>query len=169
MSTYPEPRQRVRVPMPVKTPMTDDEGRVTVPWLYYLMQLASSDTFKDGRVRTLLLKTLAVGSDVADHTIVFAPGAARAVVGVLRLPITADLTVKLKLTRPPSAATEIITCTIPAATAVDTPIEFTGFAETPMAFQYLDVLSWAVTESDGQEHAAGVASFTVDWTGELWA
>jgi hypothetical protein len=154
--------------MPVQTPLTTPEGTVSVPWLYYLMQFADQESAggKKGRIRTLLLKDSTVGDDIADHTTIYVAGNASRVVGVLRLPITADLTVRINRVTAPDAAVEIISCTIPADTEVDTPIEFTEFANDPEPLLDGDVLIWDVVESDGQIEAAGVAAFTLEWIAE---
>jgi hypothetical protein len=153
--------------MPVQTPMTTPEGTVSVPWLYYLMQSTDQEAAAAGaagRIRTLLLKNTTVGDDVADHITIYVPGNARRVTGVLRLPITADLTVRVNKVTPPDPAVEIISCTIPLATPVDSPIDFTIFANDPEPLLDGDVIIWDVTESDGQIVAAGVAAFTLEWT-----
>jgi hypothetical protein len=152
--------------MPVQTPLTTPEGTVSVPWLYYLMQFNAEESSaggKGGRIRTLLLKDSTVGDDIADHVTIYVPGNASRVVGVLRLPITADLTVRINKVTPPDTAVELISCTIPADTEVNTPIEFTDFANDPEPLLDGDVLIWDVTESDGQIDAAGVAAFTFEW------
>jgi len=117
--------------------------------------------------RTLLLKDTAVGNDIADHTTVYAGGTGRRMTGVLRTAIAADLTVRVKkytVASPVVAASTIITLTIPASTPVNTPITQTTFTDDPQQFYDGDVLIWDVTASDGSVDAAGVASFTLEWT-----
>ncbi len=111
------------------------------------------------RSRTLLLKDTAIGTDIADHVTVYADGVGRRIVGVLRLAITSDLTVRVK-----KNGTTLITLTIPDTTPIDTPVESTAFTDTPQAFADGEVLTWDVLASDGQVDAAGVAAFTLEWT-----
>jgi hypothetical protein len=108
--------------------------------------------------RTLLLKDTSAGSDIADHVTAYASGVALRAVGVLRLPIAADLVVRVNLNGSP-----MVTVTIPAATAVDTPVvvEAEEFEQTELADG--DVFSWDVLASDGQIAGAGVASIWVGW------
>ena len=107
--------------------------------------------------RTLLVKDATVGNDIADHVTAYAGGNATRLVGVLRKVITADLVVRVK-----KNGTEFVTITVPAATAVDEPVEQTTFADGS-AVADGDVFSWDITSSDGQKDAAGVASFTLEW------
>jgi hypothetical protein len=150
--------------MPVQTPLTTPEGTVSVPWLYYLMQFASEESSPPGgggaamHVRTLLLKNSSIGTDIADHVIVQADGEGVSITGVLRIAISADLTVRVN-----KNGLAIITITIPAATPIDTPITVTTFTNDPEPFVDGEVLSWDVTASGGEVDAAGVASFTLEW------
>ncbi len=120
--------------------------------------------------RTLLLKNTAIGDDIADHTTVYAGGTGRRMTGVLRVAISADLTVRVKkytVTSPVTAASTIITLTIPSSTPINTPITQTTFTDDPQQFFDGDVLIWDVTASDGSSDAAGVAAFTLEWTNGL--
>lgn len=108
--------------------------------------------------RTLLLKDTEVGDDIADHTTVYASGTGVRIVGVLRKVILSALTVRLK-----KSGTVIITITIPATTAIDTPVEVTAFTTAPQPFVDGQVLTWDVTASDGSTDLNGVAAFTVEW------
>jgi hypothetical protein len=150
-SKYRTPR------VPIQTPMFDEVGNLTRTWVIFFERLgmraaAAADIFE----RTLLLKDTTVGNDIADHVTVYAAGTAQRIVGVLRKPITADLTVRVNLN-----GTALITITIPSATAIDTPVESTAFASTALADG--DVLTWDVTASDGSQDKAGIASFTLEW------
>lgn len=98
-----------------------------------------------------------MSDDIADHTTVYVAGTASRLVGVLRVAITEDLVVRCNVN-----GDELITLTIPLATAVDTPVESTTFeGETALADG--DVISWDVTASDDSMDGAGVASFTLEW------
>lgn len=108
-----------------------------------------------GNIRTLLIKNTAVGIDIADHVPVQADGTPVQVVGVLRKAISIDLTIVIKL----NGAT-LITCNIPSATAIDTPVFFASFASS---LAKNDILSAAITSSDGSQDPDGIASFTLEW------
>lgn len=113
--------------------------------------------------RTLLLKDTTVGNDIADHVTVYGGGAhtATLVTGTLRKAIAADLTVRINNVSP--AGTVVVgTFTIPSATPVDTPVEFSGF--TTWSLPEMSVFTWDVTASDGSKNSAGIASFTIEWT-----
>jgi hypothetical protein len=109
------------------------------------------------RVRTLVLKDLTAGSDIADHVTAYGAGTGRRITGVLRKAITADLTVRVL-----KNGAEFIVITVPAATAVDTPVEEMAFTASA-AVAKDDVFSWDITASDGSKDAAGVATFTLEW------
>ena len=66
------PRQRVRVPMPVQTPLTKPEGLISDPWLYYLMQ--SRIFFSNTGFILAMCEDLAVGDDLHIHYPVTLPG-----------------------------------------------------------------------------------------------
>lgn len=108
-------------------------------------------------IRTLLVKNTQVGNDIADHIVIQKTGTASQVVGVLRLAIAADLAININLN-----GALLITCTIPLATSVDTPLTFTSFSSTALTAN--DVLSFDITASDGSLDVAGVASFTLEWS-----
>jgi hypothetical protein len=108
-------------------------------------------------IRTLLVKNTQVGSDIADHIVIQKTGTASQVVGVLRLAIAADLAININLN-----GTLLISCTIPLATPVDTPLTFMSFSSTALTAN--DVLSFDITASDGSLDVAGVASFTLEWS-----
>ncbi len=109
--------------------------------------------------RTLLLKDTAVGDDIADHVTALDSGIGLRLTGLLRKAIVADLTVQAR-----KEGVAIISLTIPLATAVDTVLESTTFADDPQVFTRGEVLSWDVLASDGSVDKAGVASFTLEWT-----
>jgi hypothetical protein len=108
------------------------------------------------------LKNATVGDNIADVTTVWAEGTAARITGVLRTAISSDLTVRVryKTTDDPTIS-ELVTITIPAATAINTPITETAFLET--ALSDLVCLFWDVTASDSSQDAGGVASFTLQW------
>lgn len=124
----------------------------------WLIKAAGGSVASGGlRIRTLVLKDLTAGDDIADHVTAYAAGNGRRITGVLRKAITADLTVRVKLN-----GEEYITITVPADTEVDTAVEQTEFAGSA-AVARDDVFSWDITESDGQKDAAGIATFTLEW------
>ncbi len=110
--------------------------------------------------RTLLVKDATVGNDIADHVTVFSDGTATRVVGLLRLAISADLTVRFNLVRA-GVSSALITCTIPLATAINTPVTFTGFSVTALLDG--DVLTPDITAGSGQRDIKGIASFCLEW------
>ena len=109
------------------------------------------------RVRTLVLKDLTAGDDIADHVTAYAAGSGSRIVGVLRKAIMSPLTVRVK-----KNGTAFITITIPAATAVDTPVQQTTFTGSASVAKDA-VFSWDIVASDGQKDPAGVATFTLEW------
>ena len=143
----------------------DGAQRLTRTWIIFFERLTKMSIEDSGGalgvggpfVRTLLLKDTTVKNDVADHVPIFVAGTAVRIVGVLRRLITVDLVVRVNLDGSP-----LITLTIPAATAIDTPVEKTA-TFTPKAFGDLAVLSWDVLSSDGASDAAGICSVTVEW------
>lgn len=154
--------QTTRIPhVPIRTPMYDGDGRMARAWIIFFERLGqlggSAPAAGDLYWRTLLLKDATVGDDIADHVTAQAAGTAQFFVGVLRVAITEDLTVQVNLD-----GAAMCTLTIPAATAVDTPVETTSFDLSAIAKG--QVFSWDVTASDGQSDGAGVASFTLAWS-----
>lgn len=153
--------------VPIQTPMFNEAAAkdltLTRTWVIFFERLfresgGTEATPQGPFQRTLLLKDTAVGNDIADHVTVWgAAGTISLVVGVLRKAITADLTVRVKID-----GVTLGSFTIPLATAVDTPVEFTTFAGAT-AVTLEQVFSWDVTASDGSLDGAGVASFTVIW------
>jgi hypothetical protein len=145
-------------------------GRLTRTWIKFfeqINQLGGAGGGSGPLQRTLLLKNTTVGNDIADHVTCYGPvpGVTHTVIlvtGVLRLAITADLTVRINNVA--GATTNVVgTFTIPSATAVDTPISFSGSDITTPSCPDLSVFTWDVTASDGSSDPAGVASFTVEW------
>ncbi len=107
--------------------------------------------------RTILLRDLTVGNDIADHVTVHgAGGTAFIVIGDLRKTIASNLTLRIKCN-----GTTVGTFTIPSSTAVDSVVQFRTF--TNASLPYLGVFTWDVTAGDGSKDAAGVASFTICW------
>lgn len=111
--------------------------------------------------RTLLLKDLTVGDDIADHVDVY--GASKGgtstitrITAVLRRTIVADLTLRIK-----ADDVEIGTFTVPLGTGINSVQTFTSFLHSSLPDKA--VLSWDVTASDGSIDAGGIASFTVEW------
>jgi hypothetical protein len=143
--------------------MFDSNGQLSRTWIIFFERLGTRIIEEEGEPgaggvfqRTLLLKDTAVGNDIADHVTVYEPGTATQIVGVLRKEITSALTVRVN-----KNGTPLITITIPAATAVDTPVTSTAFTSAAMAEG--DVLTWDITASDASRDGAGVASFTLEW------
>lgn len=73
MSTVQLPKQRVRVPMPVLSPMTTPEGTVSVPWMYYLMPRDAWLFDQLGWV-VATCDPLAAGEDISIHQPIGLPG-----------------------------------------------------------------------------------------------
>lgn len=108
--------------------------------------------------RTLLVRDASPGLDIADHTTIYADGTAKRIVGVLRLAITTTLTVKAYIN-----GLEMVTITIPSATAIDTPVEVLAADFNLTDLSDGDVLKWAITTGDNQKNKYGVAAFTFEW------
>lgn len=163
--------------VPQKTPMFDNTGtqagqvnigNLTIPWIYFFEQVhgGTGGSSAGGPYgRTLLLRNTTVANDVADHVTCNGPvpGVTHTVLlvtGVLRKAITADLTVRINNV---SSGTTIVvgTFTIPSATAIDTPVQFSSFDNATL--DDLSVFTWDVTASDGSKDSAGIASFTIVW------
>jgi hypothetical protein len=109
--------------------------------------------------RTLLLKDTTVGDNIADHVTAYMSGTAQRIVGVLRKAITSDLVVRVNRN-----SNELVTITIPLATAIDTPVEVTTFVLAEKTIADGDVFSFDVVDSDGLRDKAGVAAFTLEWS-----
>jgi hypothetical protein len=160
---------------PVRNPMFQGDDlsgtgwHLTRVWYIFFEQLARQAALRivaaaeepDGtgvetNIRTLVLKDTAIGDDIADHVTAYVPGTARRITGVLRRPAGSDLAIRVN-----KNGTEFVVITIPAGTAIDTPVEETAFADPAIADG--DVFSWDVTASDGSADRAGVATFTLEW------
>ena len=149
--------------VPIGGRFVNTDGKLTRTAMMFLQQRIPMVYF-----RVLLLKDTTVGNDVAEHQYVYMEswlpqtpkiGWGRRIVGLLRLPITADLVVVFH------NATKGYTMgpvTIPKATGTSTCISFDIGDKT---FGDLDVLTTDVLASDGQKDPGGVASFSVEWTG----
>lgn len=122
--------------------------------------------------RTLLLKDVTPGVNIADNVVVYtrdtglspvtkAVAQGVRIVAVLRKIITSDLTVRFnKITNSSPPTTTSWTVTVPAGSALDLPLS----APISGAFHDLDVLVPDIIASDGQAaDAAGIASFTIEW------
>lgn len=151
--------------VPIQTDMFDDleAQRLSRTWIIFFERLGQIVSSGGGPFhRTLLLKDTAVGDDIADVVPVYVAGSAVRIIGVLRKAITDDLTVRVRYrTVDDPTINELVTITIPSATAIHEPVIETGFLET--ALSDLVIFLWDVTASDGQSDAAGVASFTLQW------
>ena len=154
-------------PWPVQQIVVDERHLITPPWLLALQRVGRKiDDQPPGgeaglgiRHRTLLLKDTTVGDDIADHVTAYADGTAQRFTGVLRKPISSDLTVRVNIN-----GDELIVITIPAATAVDSPVESTAFnVTTGTDIEDNDVFTWDVVDSDGNQDKNGIASFTLEW------
>ena len=164
--------------VPVQTPMFDGTPDFTKPfpfgmrlnrtWIKFWEQLNEIGGSGGGEGpfhRTLLLKNTTVGDDIADRVPLYGPvpGVAHTIIlvrAVLRLAITADLTVQIRNVS--SGGTVVVgSFTVPAATAVNTIVDFTSFttADVDDASSFI----FDVTASDGSTDPAGVASFTIEW------
>ena len=114
-------------------------------------------------IRTLLVKVSALGNNIADNATIYAGGTASRVVGVLRLPITSPLTVRInRITG--GVSNPLIVCGIPSATAVGSPVAFSLFTNNPQPLLDGDVLTFDILGSDGQADPNGVAAFTLQWS-----
>jgi hypothetical protein len=113
--------------------------------------------------RTLLLKNLTVGTNIADNVTVYATGTAQSLTGVLRDVIAADLEININMVTG-GVSNLLINATIPAATPVDTVLTFTAFAGGSFPILPLNaVLTADIVTSDGSIDINGVASFTLLW------
>ncbi len=121
--------------------------------------------------RTLLVKDSTVGTNIADIVPIVTPLAlgspvlratlvGQEIIAVLKIVITADLTVRINKTSQGSPAiVDTWTITIPSTAAP-------GYVDELFIneqFNHLDLLSADVIASDGQQVADGIASFTVVW------
>jgi hypothetical protein len=118
--------------------------------------------------RTLLLKDLTVGDDIADHVPVYHAGMGVRLLAVLRKSITADLTVRIwkhDVNIPEDM--ELATITVPAATAPDVVLEWPLLMDSPaQPIPFLDkqVLRADILESDASTDVNGICSITVEWS-----
>ena len=152
--------------VPIQTPFFDEDGNLTRTWIIFFERLKSQISSGGGPYqRTLLIKNSAVGDNIADVTTVWVDGTAARITGVLRTAIEADLVVRVRYNTPddPSTINELITLTIPAATAINTPVSSTDFTPDSLALGDQVCLLWDITASDGQADAGGVASVTLQW------
>lgn len=116
--------------------------------------------------RTIGLADTTVADDVVPHVpvlmdispssspVVHLLGMGVRIVGILRLPIAADLEVLIH------SGANTWDFTIPSATSVDDPVILDISSDE---FQDLDIISMDVVASDGQADANGVCSFTIEW------
>ena len=150
--------------VPIQTPMFDEQGLLTRTWVIFFERLGNWTEISGGLgpyIRVLLLKDLTVTDDCAEHQYIFLPpaseiGTGRRIVGVLKETITADLKVRF---RNVTKATDM-TITIPAATAVDEPVELDI---TDVEFADKDVIAPDILASDGTQNARGIAAITLEW------
>ena len=167
MPVIPTPDQNTVMVVPGRTPMFENspsekgaifDWQLNRTWWIFFERLAKAKGTGGGGpyIRTLLLKDTTVGNDIADHVPIYVAGTAMRIVGVLRLAITADLTVRVNLD-----GTALTSLTIPHTTPVDTPV--VGTSPAPPTLGDLAVLSWDVTASDGSTSPGGVCSITVEW------
>ena len=110
--------------------------------------------------RTLDLNDTTVGNDIAHATVFHPGGMPMLLAGVLRVAITATLTVRLNASTP-TASNAIAMISIPANQPINTPVLVTNFTMSMITDQ--TVLTWDVLASDGSTNANGVASFTLWW------
>ena len=152
----------VTIRVPHETPMYESDGSMSRTWIIFFEKLKRSEVIEEGAAgpykRTLLLKDTTEGNDIADHVTAYHNGTATRIVGVLRIAIEEDLTVRVN-----KNGDELVTITIPSGTAVDAPLEETTFVSGVETIVDGDVFSWDVTASDGQRDRAGVAAFTLEW------
>lgn len=167
-------KQTTDIPsVPQTTPMfqedTDQDGHLTKhltrTWIIFFERLAKKvkETVNQGAAgpfhRTLLLKDLTIGNDIADIVDVCdAAGTGLIITGALRKPIIKDLIVRASL----DGAT-IFTFTFPKDTPVRKELTSTTFANDPQDFPLRALFTWDVVDSDGSKDANGVASVSVYW------
>ena len=157
--------------VPIQTPMFNEPeaSRFTIsrPWVIFFEKRpkAEGGGGSEHPHRTVLLKNLGVGDDIADHVTVYAGGGTcNLVTGVLRKAIEEDLTLRIKLYDGTTGSLlyTVGEFTIPADTPINTVVEFTEEIEES-EFPDGSVLAWDITESDEQFDKAGVAAFSVYW------
>jgi hypothetical protein len=143
--------------------MFDENGNLTRTWVIFFERIGQAEANGAGPYqRTLLIKNAAVGDNIADVVPVYVRGGAVRVIGVLRTAITEDLVVRIRYKKPDDATIyELITLTIPAATAINTPVTSTTFVKRALADKVC--LIWDITASDNSTDAGGVASVTLQW------
>src|SRR5580693_4493109 len=114
-------------------------GNITRTWVLWLQSLGPVYE------RTISLKDLTPGNDIAPHLTIFAAntGVPQAFTGVLRKAITADLVVRVNYN-----GTPLCTLTVPKITPVDSPVVSTTFPNKKMLWTN-GVLTWDVLASDG--------------------
>lgn len=152
--------------VPIQTPFFDDDNNVNRSWVIFFERLGTVFGGGGGPFqRTLLIKNTAVGDNIADVTTVYVDGTAARITGVLRTAIDADLVVRVRYNTPddPGTINELVTLTIPAATAINTPVSSTEFTADSLELGDQVCLLWDITASDGQTDAGGVASVTLQW------
>ncbi len=107
-----------------------------------------------------LIKISTVGNNIADKIPCQASGVGVRIIGMLRVVIASDLTVRVN-----HDGSELFTFTIPSATAVGVPVISSTFANDPQPFVDTKYFEFDITASSGEIAAAGVASITCQWIG----
>lgn len=106
----------------------------------------------------LLVKISTVGNNIADKIPCQAGGVGRRIIGMLRVAIASDLTVRVN-----HNGSVLFTMTIPSTAAVGVEVISTTFANDPQPFVDAKYFEFDITASSGETAAAGVASFTCEW------
>lgn len=115
-------------------------------------------------IRTLTLRDLTVGDDIASTPPSQHAGIGTRILGVVKKELTSDLTVRFNL-----AGQEVITVTIPALSSVEDTIEWpliTGSPAVAVAIDDKTVWTADILESDGQivsNPQDMIAQFTIEW------
>lgn len=128
--------------------------------------VAGEETSQQVFIRTLTLYNLAVGDDIAPHTLVYNDGTAYRLIAVMRKDMTADLTVRFNKGIQ-FALEELITVTIPLTSVIDDVFEWPLVVGSPAilaTFFDQEILTADITASDGSTDVNGIVQFTIQWT-----
>lgn len=149
--------------LPVRSPMyiardgsSADGGTLSRPWQDYFNSLRTAATAAVPFIRTLLLYSTTVDSDIAPWLVAQGSGQVVFIAAVLRKDIAADLSININLNGQPFVSMTIPAATDPGAVLTETPPD-------PLVITLGDWFSFDVTASDGSSDPNGVASFTILW------
>jgi hypothetical protein len=108
-------------------------------------------------IRTLDLFDVTPGAAIAPFVPIYQPGPAVRAIGVLRLPISADLVIAISRN---DETTPLFTFTFPAGTATATDVVMDL---SHITFEDLDVLIPSILASDSSSDTDGIATLTIEW------